>query len=339
MSDYYYLAHHGIKGQKWGKKNGPPYPLDEEDHSAAEEKAGWKKSLDKVKTEVKKQVQKITPDKKEKENDKEKFWTDDRKKMAKRIAIGTAVVAGTCLAVYGAKKLNDSAIEGLTKSYKYAAQQSLQLANDQRRSLQTYTGNTSGVKKGREAARQAAKEFRDKARDKNYSLKEKVDYHMQKSKVKGDKKMLDYNNVYGYSKAAELYNNKIGTRQNNKISISEAYKKAAKEATRAANDLEKRDSTQNRKSIETYRQIAKEYQNKIKNKDFSIKDRVDIQLSKFKVKGQRKNLDYNTLYGVNKLEQDWFNKLKPESSAAEGSRYKRMKLAKKYLGNLRRNGR
>ena len=24
----YYLAHHGIKGQKWGVKNGPPYPLD-----------------------------------------------------------------------------------------------------------------------------------------------------------------------------------------------------------------------------------------------------------------------------------------------------------------------
>lgn len=25
-----YLAHHGIKGQKWGVKNGPPYPLDEQ---------------------------------------------------------------------------------------------------------------------------------------------------------------------------------------------------------------------------------------------------------------------------------------------------------------------
>lgn len=27
--DYYndYIAHHGIKGQQWGKKNGPPYPL------------------------------------------------------------------------------------------------------------------------------------------------------------------------------------------------------------------------------------------------------------------------------------------------------------------------
>lgn len=28
MSNYYYLAHHGILGQKWGKQNGPPYPLD-----------------------------------------------------------------------------------------------------------------------------------------------------------------------------------------------------------------------------------------------------------------------------------------------------------------------
>ena len=43
------LSHHGILGQKWGKKNGPPYPLDESDHSASERKAGWKKSLDKEK--------------------------------------------------------------------------------------------------------------------------------------------------------------------------------------------------------------------------------------------------------------------------------------------------
>lgn len=33
------LYHHGIKGQKWGKKNGPPYPLDEGKHSSAEKKA------------------------------------------------------------------------------------------------------------------------------------------------------------------------------------------------------------------------------------------------------------------------------------------------------------
>lgn len=39
------LYHHGILGQRWGKKNGPPYPLDAKDHSASEKKAGWQKSL------------------------------------------------------------------------------------------------------------------------------------------------------------------------------------------------------------------------------------------------------------------------------------------------------
>lgn len=37
------LYHHGIKGQKWGERNGPPYPLKEEDHSKAEIDAKKKK--------------------------------------------------------------------------------------------------------------------------------------------------------------------------------------------------------------------------------------------------------------------------------------------------------
>lgn len=41
----YELYHHGILGQRWGRKNGPPYPLDASDHSASEKKAGWTKSL------------------------------------------------------------------------------------------------------------------------------------------------------------------------------------------------------------------------------------------------------------------------------------------------------
>ena len=41
-----YLMHHGILGQKWGKRNGPPYPLGASDHSASEKKAGWRKSLE-----------------------------------------------------------------------------------------------------------------------------------------------------------------------------------------------------------------------------------------------------------------------------------------------------
>ena len=34
-----YLEHFGILGQKWGKQNGPPYPLGSGDHSSAEKKA------------------------------------------------------------------------------------------------------------------------------------------------------------------------------------------------------------------------------------------------------------------------------------------------------------
>lgn len=51
---YDYLCHHGILGMHWGKKNGPPYPLDAEDHSQSEKKAGWRKSLsDEQKTKIK----------------------------------------------------------------------------------------------------------------------------------------------------------------------------------------------------------------------------------------------------------------------------------------------
>ena len=39
------LFHHGILGMKWGKLNGPPYPLSAGDHSSSEKKAGWRKSL------------------------------------------------------------------------------------------------------------------------------------------------------------------------------------------------------------------------------------------------------------------------------------------------------
>lgn len=39
------LYHHGVAGQKWGKRNGPPYPLVASAHSASEKKAGWRKSL------------------------------------------------------------------------------------------------------------------------------------------------------------------------------------------------------------------------------------------------------------------------------------------------------
>ena len=52
-----FLSHHGIKGQRWGVKNGPPYPLKAKDHSKSEQSAGWRSSLkgsSKSKSSVKK---------------------------------------------------------------------------------------------------------------------------------------------------------------------------------------------------------------------------------------------------------------------------------------------
>lgn len=91
-----YIQHHGILGQRWGKKNGPPYPLGASDHSASEKKAGWRKSLSK--SEVDK-----TDNKRYNKDDveKKKFSLTDKQKKA--IAIGAAAVASG-LIIYGAYK-------------------------------------------------------------------------------------------------------------------------------------------------------------------------------------------------------------------------------------------
>lgn len=41
-----HLVHHGILGQKWGHRNGPPYPLSADDHSSAEKKLNKASDLD-----------------------------------------------------------------------------------------------------------------------------------------------------------------------------------------------------------------------------------------------------------------------------------------------------
>ena len=71
-----FIKHHGVLGQKHGVKNGPPYPLDEGDHSSSEESAAKKAgisvgtssgkgSLDKVESSTKKE----STDKKETNSD------------------------------------------------------------------------------------------------------------------------------------------------------------------------------------------------------------------------------------------------------------------------------
>lgn len=95
-----YLAHHGILGQRWGRRNGPPYPLDASDHSASEKKAGWRKSLDKggKKEDNKKQ-------RKRKDITTPKSGLTDKQKRALKMGAALAV---TALAVYGGYKLKQS---------------------------------------------------------------------------------------------------------------------------------------------------------------------------------------------------------------------------------------
>lgn len=77
---YYYtshLAHHGIKGQKWGVENGPPYPLGSGDHNASERKAGWRSSLKKSSD---KNNKKASRGDEENSDKKKKFQLTDKQK-------------------------------------------------------------------------------------------------------------------------------------------------------------------------------------------------------------------------------------------------------------------
>ena len=102
ITDDSYLTHHGIKGQQWGVRNGPPYPLDTSEHTVSEKKAEHKKALDKhrVMDDNEHNVESL------KDNDitKQSGLTEVQKKAIK---IGVAVAA-TFLIAYGTYKLADS---------------------------------------------------------------------------------------------------------------------------------------------------------------------------------------------------------------------------------------
>ena len=95
-----HLTHHGIMGQKWGKRNGPPYPLDAQDHSASEKKAGWRKSLDNNSGKAYDKNKSASNS----DSSKNKGLTKNQKRA---IAIGATAVAAA-LAVYGGYQLYKS---------------------------------------------------------------------------------------------------------------------------------------------------------------------------------------------------------------------------------------
>lgn len=89
------LSHHGIRGMKWGKRNGPPYPLDPSDHSAAEKKANNGRYSQGVKQ-----------DRSGKKSMTDEERAEKIRKIKKGIAIGAGVAGAAALtagAVYAAK--------------------------------------------------------------------------------------------------------------------------------------------------------------------------------------------------------------------------------------------
>lgn len=125
------LRHHGIKGQKWGERNGPPYPLGAGDHSASEKKAGWRKSLDKSGNKGYNKGGGTHGN----------SLTDEQKKA---LAAGAAAVAGT-LAVYGAYKAGLLNADTIAQGRRFAS------------SAMGTVGDTPVGEAMREAAKQAAK--------------------------------------------------------------------------------------------------------------------------------------------------------------------------------------
>lgn len=100
------LYHHGILGQRWGKRNGPPYPLSGGAHSQREKKHGAKGWSVEAKKEVKR-TRKISSS--NSTGDNKKFNLTDKQKKAIKIGVAataTAVVVIGGMYLYKTGKFN-----------------------------------------------------------------------------------------------------------------------------------------------------------------------------------------------------------------------------------------
>ena len=75
-----FIKHHGVLGQKHGVKNGPPYPLDEGDHSSSEESAAKKAGISVGTSSGKGSLDNVESSNKKETNDKKESSSDTSQK-------------------------------------------------------------------------------------------------------------------------------------------------------------------------------------------------------------------------------------------------------------------
>jgi rRNA maturation endonuclease Nob1 len=111
------LKHHGIRGQKWGKHNGPPYPLSDAKHNSVVKKSKRKTDVKKMSDEeLEKKVRRLNLEKKYKDlktsdyYDKKKYASDVLK-STKKISDATQVIDKT-----GISKGVSAVLDGSSKA-------------------------------------------------------------------------------------------------------------------------------------------------------------------------------------------------------------------------------
>ena len=225
------LAHHGILGQKWGVRRF-------ESANGTLTAAGKKRYTTDENGNYQKVKKTVTPNKVENTGKKTENQDEESKKglsdKQKKMIIAGAAVAGTALAAYGGYKLsqlNKQATEGLSNKYESVAKKAFFDKNELSATAQKFRmqsefakQNTDiskpGYKSAYEIAKDSSKYFdsqskmmgevaqglRNKSQNKDFSVKEKVDYLKdQKNGSKVDvKKELDKAiNSYNISKNAQ----------------------------------------------------------------------------------------------------------------------------------------
>lgn len=178
------LQHHGILGQKWGKRNGPPYPLDASDHSAAEKKANNGRYSQGVKQDRGKKREPMSEEKK--------------RKIKRAVAIGAGVAGAAALTaggIYLAKHPNTvkaalSGIKDKASAAREARKAIKSIKNDPNTSAEMKKKAISVIKKHsilKEGAKErtASKIKEAKSQDWRNSMKKKVERRERRNDKKG----------------------------------------------------------------------------------------------------------------------------------------------------------